>query len=263
MEAESVRAVAAPHGMHQSVSNKEHRKSSTGKVASPEKAAQEGVLQLCGKDRRGEADSYEKARIVKIEAYFDGALREGTGFVVSDSTIVTAAHNIFSFERGTFADKVTVGFNGQTRKSKELFTVRGFISGEHDECDYGAISLETPFGGASVMDYGDDHELGKVRVAGYPKPDLEGKATLNAGRRMGKKLVADGGDVKERNGLLMWVNDVQTSTGQSGSPVLRPKRIAIAIHTGGRCDVNKPLEKSVRIEGPVRENIDIWKRRKN
>lgn len=254
---------AAPGGKHESVSNKQHPALTVKKFFSTEKAAKEGMLQLCGKERREDAEAYEKARIVKIEAYFRGALREGTGFLVSNSTVVTAGHNIFSFERGAFADKVIVKFKGKTYSVKEMFTVKGFITNESDECDYGAISMDRPVTGSSQMPYGDDFQTGRVRVAGFPKPEIDSAGQNVALRNVSGKLLADSGAVKERKSEMMWVESVQTSTGQSGSPVLRSKSVAIAIHTGGRCDGDNPIEKSVRIDGPVKDNIDHWITKQN
>src|SRR5205807_7922295 len=79
--------LAAAEGLHKSVSNKEYPKSAMRENPPQTAGSKEGVLQLCGKDRRQDADSYERSRIVKIEAFFRGALREGTGFLISDTTV--------------------------------------------------------------------------------------------------------------------------------------------------------------------------------
>jgi V8-like Glu-specific endopeptidase len=253
---------------HQSISKSEYHRNRGTEVARPPGKPNIETSQLCGDDHRVIANDYEKLRVVKLTAKFGEIVKRGTGFIVSDKCVITAAHNIFSYERQSFADSVSVTFNGHGQQAVELKTVQGYIDSESSECDYGSVELAHAIEGCRLMPYGDDELPGSAKISGFPSQNSSQSLTktdqvpsdtsTSPNRQKTGQLLSDSGIIRERTGLLLSLEGAESTTGQSGSPVFRPDGVAIAIHTGGRCEATKPISESVRIIGPIKSNIQNW-----
>jgi V8-like Glu-specific endopeptidase len=230
---------------HQSISKQEFEKS----VKAVRIKGHDAILKVCEQDTRTNAQPYEKSRTVRIIGHFGDAQTVGTGFLISDKCVITAGHVVFNRYPGkdnaSFADFVTVEFNGTSQESRKIFTVIGWLSG-NSQCDYGAIVLDSQLTGTMTFNYGDDDRDGTIQMGGYP--------------RQKREMLTDKGLIRPRQGQLLNYEGTNSEKGQSGGPVFRPNGDVLAIHTESVCEGVVPMGTGVRISDRVKENLNEWEK---
>jgi V8-like Glu-specific endopeptidase len=188
----------------------------------------------------------------------DGEFFYGTGWLIGPKTIITAGHCLFLPSMGGWAESIEIvpGHDGHERPygtftSTEFRTVRGWTDNLEQRFDYGAIQL--PHG----------QDLGKVGHFGY--------AVYDSASLLGAQLNVAGYPIDKPEGTLWWAArktkrvdrgrlsyDIDTTGGQSGSPVWRldptGRRLVVGIHTNGTRRANS----ATRITDDVFANLQRW-----
>ncbi len=193
----------------------------------------------------------------------DGSQWIGTGWFISQRTLITAGHCVYITNSnvpgrdgwvkniqvmpGRDAESLPFG----TRTSARFFTVKGWADSGDENYDYGAIILAEQFakdpGTIGFSVYSDQQLSAMVaNVAGYPG-DVEPSGTL----WYDKKKIASTTSTKV-------FYDIDTAGGQSGAAVYQidssGARIAVAVHEYGGAVTNS----STRISPPVFTNMKNW-----
>lgn len=197
----------------------------------------------------------------QIVSRFTGGLMEGTGWLVSARTLITAGHVVYSHRDGGWARdiRVRVPVGGTTLEAGEL-------KAESFSTTKGWIELDPS--GSFTFDYGVvflAHSDAVVRSE-YLRPASD----LEAGSLDGAVGVIAGFPISHDDALMYhWdsLHDfpralsyrIDTSRGQSGAPVLVKRDgkgyVAVGIHVEGRPGWNS----AVRVRKGVVELIERWK----
>ncbi|MEM7316014.1 MAG: trypsin-like serine protease [Planctomycetota bacterium] len=180
----------------------------------------------------------------------------GTGWLVSDDTVITAGHCVYLPEQGGWAKRVRVypgrngaGKNDSVFDAANLKSVQGWTEHKKPEADYGAIRLSK-----SVSDSG---RLGYVTLRDR---DLLRNLYHIAGYSADKRHGTLWGHVRQLNrvcgNLLCYETDIYG--GNSGSPVFfrgdEDDVYVVGIHNYGDISGNS----ATRITEEVFENIKEW-----
>ena len=144
----------------------------------------------------------------------------GTGFIVGDHTIATAAHCVYS--EGKFLDTTAQIVDGNGNGIKQLTTKRIHISNDtrldnENELDYAMIEVEedlSSYGAFSLGIMMDDFRNKSTNitmsVSGFPQ---------RTGEEWGKRYVGKGRILAVKPTRLEY--DIDMSNGQSGGPIYR------------------------------------------
>jgi len=195
----------------------------------------------------------------------DGSQWIGTGWFISNRTLITAGHCVYITNSGVPGRdgwvktiQVMPGRNGTqlpfgSVTSSHFWTVKGWADSGDENYDYGAIIIPTDLGQTvGTIGYGsfaDGDLVGAVaNVTGYPGDKV--------GNEVGtlwydSKAIASVSPTKV-------VYDIDTAGGQSGACVYVIKnnqRIAVAVHAYGGPVTNS----GTRISPPVYQNLTNWK----
>lgn len=188
--------------------------------------------------RNPSLDPYRK--IVRLESYFAARPLYGTGVLVGPDLVLTAAHNVYDTARGKWTQDVwaTPAQNGDATPYGSYQASRVFIlkkyqeekTGNKDSYDMALIKLSKPVDVrvgylplTTVVPLGS-----KIQVAGYP---------FASDWKIGF-LYSMWGQVSAQDGNLIQYQ-IDTESGQSGSPVLNEKNEIVAVHTLGFEDGNQ------------------------
>ena len=177
--------------------------------------------------RAADATSYPYRAVFRVISHFD-APEQGTAFLVSNQTMLTAGHCIVQAETGQRVPRLEV-YDGsgrgyaveKTTFLKEWHTTRA------DSTDIGFIKLRDPIGLRrgffGTRSFPDKEISGKFAVSGYPD-DLQ----------TGVQYFSLGNIVKSDPSFFFY--DVDTEEGQSGAPLFYTSNgvaTAIGIHIQG------------------------------
>ena len=183
-------------------------------------------------------DPYRK--IVRLESFFESGPLYGTGVLVGPDLVLTAAHNVYNVESGqwTLDLRITPAQNGVTEpygiyQGSRVFILKNYqteVTGANDSYDMAVIKLTEPVNSQiGYLSLSTDITLGsRVQVAGYPVSS-DWKISF---------MYAMWGEVSKIDGNLIHYQ-IDTESGQSGSPVLNEKNEIVAIHTLGFIDRNQ------------------------
>lgn len=192
----------------------------------------------------------------------DGSQWIGTGWFISNRTLITAGHCVYIKNSGVpnrdgwvKTMEVMPGRNGENLPygsvtSSRFWTVQGWADSGDENYDYAAIILPTDLGDTvgtlGFGSYSDAELVGNVaNVTGYPGDKPDGTMWYDT------KGIASVAATKV-------YYDIDTAGGQSGAAVYIIKdgqRIAVAVHAYGGAVTNS----GTRISAPVFRNLTNWK----
>jgi len=192
----------------------------------------------------------------------DGSQWMGTGWFISDRTLITAGHCVYITNSGVPGRdgwvktiQVMPGRNGTelpfgSVTSSHFWTVKGWADTGDENYDYGAIVIPTDLGKTvGTIGYGsfEDSDLvnAVANITGYPGDKETGTLWYDS------KGIASVNPTKV-------VYDIDTAGGQSGACVYviqGGQRIAVAVHAYGGPVTNS----GTRISPPVYQNLTNWK----
>ncbi|MGK0577953.1 trypsin-like serine peptidase [Macrococcus capreoli] len=203
-------------------------------------------------------------QIVKLVCtYPSGNSYDGTGVIVSRDSVLTAAHNLYkNDEKNTFATKceVAAGLTSKTTYNKAISTGTKFLIPEkwispliQYDSDIGMIKLDKPIGeitgtmGITHLIYPNQ----SIETAGYPQ------------FLKNNTMYYSKGNVKSSTPVKFY-HDLDTWSGQSGSPIWGSGNLLIGLHTAGVNEEKQenPLDnqynKAVRITERNYDYILYW-----
>ncbi len=164
----------------------------------------------------------------------NGASTIGTAWLFKSDAIVTAGHCVYNSSRGGWASRITFypGRNGNTAPygsaySISMGTPTPWINNSDNTMDYGLVKLNRTIGSSTGwFGYGyNQTSVGtKVRISGYPGEKSQTQWAMN-------------GNIFAQSEHRMWYT-IDTTGGQSGSPIYLPTYTAVGVHTTGRTTWN-------------------------
>lgn len=231
-------------------------------------------FKVIGEDGRNKVEDANKApynSLVKIKIKFAKGTYFSSGFLIDDSNVLTAGHAVYDPDHGA-VEKVTVVIGG-TNEEYELAPSSIFVSPEyvknpdnHSE-DVGLIHLNTPVkGNRKYFTLADEATINslvdqknKVELAGFTNESGVDIKDLVPWTMKGTILTTS---VNGQPNMLL--HDVDTASGQSGSPLFIEKDgqyQVVAIHinalagvdANGGLKINDSVQTLIRRANPTQE----------
>ncbi|MEJ7542122.1 trypsin-like serine peptidase [Staphylococcus intermedius] len=207
------------------------------KVKPIEYLYQNGIERVFGEDQRQPVTHHLKSpykQVVLLNMTFpNGKTYSGSGTMISEDTVLTAAHNIYAHNVG-WAKEVTVyaGKKGNQytigkAKSKKIWTFKQWIDSTDQNYDIGVIKLDSKLGKktGTLGITSRIKEGEKIEISGFP------------GDKPGEMQYKSTGHLKKVTDNILYY-DVDTYNGQSGSGVRNSKNQLIGVHTFGGEEYN-------------------------
>ncbi len=184
-----------------------------------------------------------KSIVLLIMKYGDAWYR-GTGFMVKDNVVLTAAHNLYSQEKECPADKVFIVAESKdkahVRCGGKLSVPLEYVGKASDDghYDWGLIKLNEPMSDIGVINVAEAADVSAEAlrdglIAGYPGV-VKGAETCDMWQ-------AEGLIDSYYSSSQTLDYKISTSSGNSGSPVMviyKGRRTAVGIHVMGSVAVN-------------------------
>ncbi|MBO5380295.1 MAG: trypsin-like serine protease [Clostridia bacterium] len=169
----------------------------------------------------------------------DGSTGLGTAWMIYKDLAVTAGHCMYSSANGGWAESIKIwpGKDGYgfwnnpygTAKSSALHTASQWVESEDWEYDWGIIELDENIGedtGWFGIGWSSNDMTGtNVTISGYP-----GEERYHQYKMSGK--------ITKSEALKIYYNTIDTTGGQSGSPIYTSDNIAYGIHCYGSSTEN-------------------------
>ncbi|WP_425255775.1 trypsin-like serine peptidase [Mammaliicoccus sciuri] len=204
---------------------------------------------------------YPYKSIVFIKSYFDDyKYIGGTGFMIDDYSVLTAAHVVDKKDIKIKKIVVYAGYQDNeatidTVNVIKKYTIPEWINTRNSNLDMALLILEKPLGKTigklNIVDKSSINEL--VFTSGYP-----GGNDLNKGKiKPGYQYYSSGEIVKITNDKLFY--DLDSEGGQSGSPVFNNNNEVIGIHINGFWPEDKyKFNSAVKLSSSKIEIIKNW-----
>lgn len=222
-----------------------------------------GTFSIIGSDDRKKAPA--DSAVVQIQR---NGYNHCTGWMISEDTLVTAAHCLFDSDRNEWTPKLTFRPSSWSQWSYE-FASQKWISSNYAktgsaDTDWGVVKFSRPL---SSSWFGMQPSTSPSALAGE-------KATIKGfpGEK-GRGLIRDYAQLWVGNGYLKAGTasrvcyDIDTTGGQSGSPVYIKNGAAVAIHSHGvglgSCPSNNESNSGVWITPQMIDTFNDIKERNN
>jgi V8-like Glu-specific endopeptidase len=160
----------------------------------------------------------------------------GTGFIVSDHMIVTAAHCVYKDDWADYVGVTVGGVNGAPLSAKRLLAVKGWVAGgaARPDYDYGAICVSNDLSKLPQvgLEAPSDTQLTAIKavIAGFPfeQPNKTPCSTDPP------RAVVDKTALRVIHDITTNASNKSPPGGMSGSPMTDQGK-AFAIHSDGGC----------------------------
>lgn len=187
-----------------------------------------------------------------------------TGWMIADDTLVTAAHCLYDWSRGDWVSKLTFRPSDWSQWSYE-FASQSWISSDYARSgsansDWGVVKFPRPISaswfGMKPSTYASELTGERATITGFPG-------------EKGRGLIRDYAQLWSANGTLQAGSEarvcysIDTTGGQSGSPVYLGDRTAVAIHSHGVGDGACSGNSGVRITPRMIDTFNDLKERRN
>lgn len=199
--------------------------------------------------------------IVFIKSYIDNSrYYSGTGFMIDDYAVLTAAHVITSKNKEEEIKNVIVhaGYTNEnimygTAKVIKTYVLSEWVKTPSIYYDMTLLIVDNPIGRVTgKLKLSDNVKLDDyITTSGYPGEE-------NENIKIGHQYYSSGKIVKVTNKNLYY--DLDTEGGQSGSPIFNKNNDVIAIHTNGFNKLNSyKFNLGLRLTSSNIETINEWK----
>ncbi|MDR1605847.1 MAG: trypsin-like serine protease [Streptococcaceae bacterium] len=228
-----------------------HSQDDTGleELVEPESLPPATMNAIIGQDERSAVSNttqFPYSAVAYIKATFpNGTVIRGSAALISQDTVLTAAHMIYDLRYGGKAKTVEVypGASYQSApygsaSSYELYVPKEWeklnLNGYNESYvtyDYGVIKLSSPIGKRTgYLGYNSLDSVFPLFSIGYPGPD-PAATTYNLGNQVISTRTSEGTPVLNRAGSFQY--DFDTTCGSSGSPILNQSNVIYGIVSGG------------------------------
>ncbi|MEB6226448.1 trypsin-like peptidase domain-containing protein [Mammaliicoccus sciuri] len=199
--------------------------------------------------------------IVYIKTFlYDNSYYRGTGFIIDDYAVLTAAHVITAENKNEKIKDIYIyaGYkfdnsSEETARVIKSYVLADWINNPNINHDMALLILDKPLGKTfEKLNIIDRALIGEViNTIGYPGKD-------NGEVRKGNQYYSSGKIVKVTNNNIFY--DLDTEGGQSGSPIFNENKEVIAIHTNGFDKRNSyKFNLGLRLTSNNIETINEWK----
>lgn len=199
--------------------------------------------------------------IVYIKKFlYDNSYYRGTGFIIDDYAVLTAAHVITAENKDEKIKDIYIyaGYkfdnsSEETARVIKSYVLADWINNPNINHDMALLILDKPLGKTfEKLNIIDRALIGEViNTIGYPGKD-------NGEVRKGNQYYSSGKIVKVTNNNIFY--DLDTEGGQSGSPIFNENKEVIAIHTNGFDKRNSyKFNLGLRLTSNNIETINEWK----
>lgn len=208
-------------------------------------------------------NKFPNKSIVFIKSYYDDInYSSGTGFIIDDNAVLTAAHVITSDFKDIEIKKIIIsaGYKEEKETLGSARVIKTYVKPEWKNFrnplfDMALLILDKPLGKElGKLKLSDKVKLGEfVSTSGYPGQNKNNVQNIRAGNQ----YYSSGEIVYITKNKLYYNSD--TEPGQSGSPVFNDNNDVIAIHTNG-FNKNSSLKfnSGIRLSSENIETIYGW-----
>ncbi len=225
----------------------------------PDPAAElNGIIDTDDRTEVKNTKIFPYSAIVHLEIFFGLNVYRGTGFLIADDVVVTAAHCLYSEEYG-WATNVTVrpGRNGALipfglATSKSVAVSKEYYANFDSNYDWGAIRVHKSFvgepGAFNLKVFENTGSVINARISGYPAEVASKKLSTTKQYEMSGTVIPLGD--------YRFFYTIDSSGGQSGAPILNENNEVIGIHTSGSDLMNSGVRITPQVSYYLNEFVE-------